>query len=76
MAPGNALAWIEDELSSSGQGQRQLQKQRDGLSGLCRALPLWTCFDSGLGGSGAAWAFCSSPNSHVARRMLGNYTIC
>lgn len=51
MAHGNALALIEDELSSSGQGQGQLQKWRGGLSSLCRALPLWTCFDSGLEGS-------------------------
>lgn len=51
MAQENALALIKDELSSSGQGQGQLQKQKSGLSSLCRALPLWTCFDSGLGGS-------------------------
>lgn len=68
----------EDELSSSGQGRGQLQRQRGGLSGLLRrALPLQTSFDSVVWEDlGAAWAFCSSPNSHVVRGMFGNYTIC
>lgn len=68
----------EDELFSSGQGQGQLQRQRGGLSGLFhRVLPLQTSFDSVIWEDlGAAWAFCSSPNSHVVQGMFGNYTIC
>lgn len=68
----------EDELSSSGQVQGQHQGQRGGLCGLFpRALPLQTSFDSVVWEDlGAAWAFCSSPNSHVVRGMFGNYTIC
>lgn len=41
------------------------------------ALPPGTCSDFVVWEDlGAAWAFCSSPNSHVVRRMLRNYTIC
>lgn len=41
------------------------------------ALPLCTSFDFVVWEDlGAAWAFCSSLNSYVVRRMLRNYNIC
>lgn len=76
MPHGNALALIEDELSSSGQGQEQLREQCDGLSSICRACLSGLALTLVWEDLGAAWAFCSSPNSHVVQRMLGNYTIC
>lgn len=56
---------------------RKAPERKGGLSGLCGAPPLQAPFDSVVWEDlGAAWASCSSPNSHVVRRMLGNYTIC
>lgn len=64
----------QDEHPSSGQSHF---RQTGGISGLHRALPLLTSsFSMVWEDPGIVWAFCSSFNSHVVQRMLGNYTVC
>lgn len=69
-APGNLLPFNQDDFFL-------LVKAKGSSPDREVALPPGTAFDSVVWvDPGAAWAFCSRLNSHVVRRMLGNYTIC